>query len=88
MSVYHKTAREVLDWDDIQIAYFVNKAMEIGRWQWNFSPPEAGGKDESERAASRAKIDDATPQLLLPSKEKFEYLQNESESHGLTGPQV
>jgi len=87
MSVYHKTAREVLDWDDIQIAFFVNKAQEIGRWLWNFFPPEAGGKDEGERKTNQMAISDATPQLLLPSEQKFEYLRNESEAHGLTGPQ-
>ena len=87
MILFKKTEEEVLAWDDIQFAFYVNQSMRFGRWLWNFFPPEIGGKDENERAASKIEIDEATPQLLLPSDEKFEDVRSISESRGLTGPQ-
>lgn len=74
-------------WDDIQFSYFVAQADRFGRWLWNFFPPEPGGKNEAEIKASALKIREATPELLLPSEERFEDARTESEFHGLEGPQ-
>lgn len=81
------TGEEVLAWDDIQFANRVNQANRFGRWLWNFFPPEAGGKDEAEMKANADQIRAATPELLLPSEEKFEDIRAESEFHGIVGPQ-
>jgi hypothetical protein len=87
MAVYHKqSAREVLEWDDIQFAYFLRQAQAMGRWLWNFFPPEVGGKDESARRAAVQELQDKTPSLLVPSSEQFEDIRSECESHGIIGP--
>jgi len=87
MAVYHKNdAREVLEWDDIQFAYFLRQAQAMGRWLWNFFPPEVGGKDEGERRAAVQELQDKTPSLLVPSSEQFEDIRSECESHGIIGP--
>ncbi|GAF97530.1 unnamed protein product [marine sediment metagenome] len=85
--LFTKTEEEVLAWDDLQFADHVNKARQFGRWLWNFFPPQAGGKDEAEIKASADMIREATPELLLPSEEKFEDIRAESEFHGIVGPQ-
>ena len=87
MILYHKTEEEVLAWDDIQFSYFVTQARRYGAWLWNFFPPEIGGKDEMETKANALKLQEATPSLLLPSEAQFEDLREDSEFHGLIGPQ-
>ena len=86
MALYHKSEDQVLAWDDIQFRYFVQQADRFGRWLWNFFPPEVGGKDENETRENANKIRAATPELLLPSEERFEDARAVSESHGLIGP--
>jgi hypothetical protein len=86
MAVYHKSEVEVLRWDDIQFAYYVGEAQRIGRWLWNYFPPQVGGKKENEIKANADKIRAATPELLLPSNERFDDARKESEAHGLIGP--
>jgi len=87
MAVYHKKdAREVLEWDDIQFAYFLRQAQAIGRWLWNFFPPEVGGKNEEETRTAVQELQDKTPSLVVPSHEQFEDIRSECESHGIIGP--
>ena len=86
MAVYKKSETEVLAWDDIQFAYFLRHAQAIGRWLWNFFPPEVGGKDENERRAAVQELQDKTPSLLVPSSEQFDEIRSECESHGIIGP--
>jgi len=86
MAVLHKSEDEVLAWDDIQFAYFVSQVDRFGRWLWNFFPPEVGGKDEAETKRHAQEIREATPELLLPSMERFEEARVESERKGLIGP--
>jgi len=87
MAVYHRSEKEVGQWDDIQFAYFVGEAQRIGRWLWNFFPPQVGGKKEAEIRENANTIRMATPELLLPSEANLEHVREESEAHGIIGPQ-
>ena len=86
MILYHKSEEEVVAWDDIQFAYYVNQADRFGRWLWNFFPPEVGGKDASEAQRNAQEVRQATSSLLLPSEERFEEARSECEAKGLIGP--
>jgi len=86
MILYNKTEKQVLAWDDIQFAYFLKHADAFGRWMWRFFPPEIGGKNENERREAAQDLQDKTPNLLVPSHEKFEYIRAECDSHGIIGP--